>query len=74
MSESKSKWLLLPLAGLYGIGVGIRNILFNLGFLPVKSYNMPVISIGNITVGGTGKTPHTEFLIRALYLDMESGK
>ena len=43
-----------------------RNELFEMGILKSKSYDIPVISVGNITVGGTGKTPHTEYLIRLL--------
>lgn len=60
-----NEWL-LPLSWLYGIGVRIRNELFDMGILKSKSYDVPVISIGNITVGGTGKTPHTEYLVRLL--------
>ena len=58
--------LLLPLAWIYGLVVFIRNLLFDIGILPQRSYDVPVINIGNITVGGTGKTPHTEYLIRLL--------
>ena len=57
---------LLPLSWLYGLGVGIRNKLFDWKILPVETFNVPVISIGNLAVGGTGKTPHTEYLIRLL--------
>ena len=57
---------LLPLSWLYGIGVGFRNLLFEMGILRSRSYKTPVISVGNITVGGTGKTPHVEYLIRLL--------
>lgn len=71
MAQSSFRFLLLPFSGLYGLGVWIRNILFNAEILPSKSYDMPVISIGNITVGGTGKTPHTEYLIRALSKDYQ---
>ena len=60
-----NEWL-LPVAWFYGIGVRIRNELFEMGILKSKSYDIPVISVGNITVGGTGKTPHTEYLIRLL--------
>ena len=49
-----NEWL-LPVAWLYGIGVRIRNELFEMGILKSKSYDIPVISVGNITVGGTGK-------------------
>lgn len=58
-------WL-LPLAWLYGIGVNLRNKLFDRGWLRSKSFAVPVICIGNLAVGGTGKTPHTEYLIRLL--------
>jgi len=61
-----NKWL-LPLSWLYGVGVGFRNFLFDVGVLKSRSYATPVISVGNITVGGTGKTPHVEYLIRLLH-------
>lgn len=58
--------LALPLSWLYGLGTGLRNLLYNSGVLTSRSYGIPVISVGNIAVGGTGKTPHTEYLIRLL--------
>jgi tetraacyldisaccharide 4'-kinase len=61
------KLLLLPLAILYGIGVAVINGLYSIGLLRGVSFNVPVISIGNLSVGGTGKTPHTEYLIRLLH-------
>jgi len=61
------KLLLLPLAILYGLGVAILNGLYAIGLLRGVSFSIPVISIGNLTVGGTGKTPHTEYLIRLLH-------
>ena len=45
-------------AGYMGLIVGIRNELFELKILKTRRFNIPVISIGNITVGGSGKTPH----------------
>ncbi len=57
---------LRPLSWLYGLGVGLRNLLFEAGILKSHTYATPVISVGNITVGGTGKTPHVEYLIRLL--------
>lgn len=56
--------ILLPLSWIVGIGIRFRHLLFNLKILPVKSYAMPVISVGNLSLGGSGKTPHTEYLIR----------
>lgn len=61
-----TKVLLLPLSIIYGSIVEIRNFLFHLGILKSRSFSIPVICIGNITVGGTGKTPHTELLIAEL--------
>jgi len=58
--------LLLPLSPIYRMAVAIRNLLFNLNLLRSESFRIPVISVGNITVGGTGKTPHVEMLIRYL--------
>ena len=60
-----NKWL-LPLSWLYGLGVRLRNTMFDVGLLKTRSFQMPVISVGNITVGGSGKTPHVEFLISLL--------
>ncbi|MDR3062434.1 MAG: tetraacyldisaccharide 4'-kinase [Dysgonamonadaceae bacterium] len=57
---------LLPLSWLYGLGVWFRNKFFDWGILPGEEFSVPVISVGNIAVGGTGKTPHTEYLIRLL--------
>ena len=57
-----NEWL-MPLSWLYGVGVLVRNKLFDLGVLKQKSYSIPV---GNITVGGSGKTPHVEYLVNLL--------
>ena len=65
-----NKWL-YPLSFLYGMGVNLRNQLFDWNILPSESFDIPVICIGNITVGGTGKTPHTEYLIELLQKDFQ---
>ena len=57
-----NEWL-LPLSWIYGWGVRLRNQMFELGILKSRSFDIPVISVGNITVGGSGKTPHVEFLV-----------
>ena len=51
---------------IYGILTGLRNEFFNLKILSSREFDLPIISIGNITVGGTGKTPHTEYIARFL--------
>ena len=61
-----NKWL-LPFAWLYGLGVWLRNLLFDTGVIKSRRFDVPVISVGNITVGGSGKTPHVEYLIRLLH-------
>lgn len=58
--------ILAPLAWLYGLGVGVRNGMFRRGCLRERSFPMPVIAVGNLAVGGTGKTPHVEYLLRLL--------
>jgi tetraacyldisaccharide 4'-kinase len=58
--------LLYPFSLIYGAGTSIRNFLYDSGILPHHEFRMPVICVGNITVGGTGKTPHTEYLVELL--------
>lgn len=53
---------LYPLSLIYGVITGIRNFMYNTGILPSVEFRLPVICVGNITVGGTGKTPQTEYL------------
>ena len=60
------RFLLSPLALLYGIAIYIRNWLFDLGILKSHSFSTPTICVGNLTVGGTGKTPHIEYLVNLL--------
>lgn len=60
------KILLMPISLLYGLVVSLRNGMYKRGFLKGFTFNLPVISVGNLTVGGTGKSPHIEMLIRML--------
>jgi tetraacyldisaccharide 4'-kinase len=55
--------LLLPVAMLYGLGVTTRNLLYRIGLLRSVRFSMPVISVGNLAIGGTGKSPHIEYLL-----------
>lgn len=58
--------LLAPLAILYGLIVKIRNLMFDNGIFKSVSFDKPIICLGNITVGGTGKTPHAEYILKLL--------
>lgn len=60
------KYLLYPFSLLYGLVLWIRNRLYDNGMLTAVEFDLPVISVGNLSVGGTGKTPHVEYLIRLL--------
>jgi tetraacyldisaccharide 4'-kinase len=59
-------WVAFPVSLIYGIVVFIRNMLFDLNILKSQEFKIPIISVGNIAVGGTGKTPHVEYLISLL--------
>lgn len=60
------RYYLMPLAWIYGLLVWLRNLLYDYSILRSRKYNLPVICVGNVAAGGTGKTPHTEYLIRLL--------
>jgi len=60
------RWFLLPISLVYGIFTWLRNKLFDWHILPSKSFSIPTIGIGNINSGGTGKTPHVEYLAKLL--------
>jgi tetraacyldisaccharide 4'-kinase len=58
--------LLFPFAILYGFVTSLRNYLYDKGILRSYFFDIPVIAVGNLSVGGTGKTPQIEYLIRLL--------
>ena len=64
--QDRRNILLYPVSLIYGLITGFRNFLYNTKILPSYEFSIPVICIGNITVGGTGKTPHTEYIIELL--------
>ena len=55
--------LLYPFALIYGLITWVRNKLFDWGFLKQTKFEVPILSIGNLSMGGTGKTPHSEYFI-----------
>lgn len=59
-------YLLKPLAWVYGFITDVRNWLFDHNVLKSEQFEVPVVSVGNLTVGGTGKTPHVEYLVNML--------
>jgi tetraacyldisaccharide 4'-kinase len=60
------RYLLFPFSILYGFITSIRNYFYDYGVLKSNKYSIPVIAVGNLSVGGTGKTPQIEYLIRLL--------
>jgi tetraacyldisaccharide 4'-kinase len=63
------RWLLLPFSLLYGLVTVIRNWFYDAGLFKSKQFDLPVICVGNLEVGGAGKSPMTEYLIRLLKND-----
>lgn len=68
MTKNKliSNLLLLPTSKIYGLGVGIRNLMFKWRILKQREFDVPVVVVGNLAVGGTGKTPHVEYILELL--------
>lgn len=60
------KAILLPMSKIYGMVTGLRNCFFNWGIFKQRTFDVPVVVVGNIAVGGSGKTPHVEYIIEAL--------
>lgn len=65
--------ILYPVSLVYGLIIFVRNWLFDKEIIPSKSFDIPIISIGNLSVGGTGKTPHTEFLLSIFQEQFKTG-
>ncbi len=66
IQQTLLRLLLAPFSLLYGLGVSLRNFFYSQGILKSIEFNIPVISIGNLSVGGSGKSPHIEYLVRFL--------
>ena len=67
------RYLLAPFALLYWLGVWLRNAAYDLGLRRSQAVAIKSICVGNLTVGGTGKTPHTEYLLRLLQDEFQVG-
>lgn len=63
--------ILFPLSWIYGIVTSLRNLFYDKGWWESSVYAMPVICVGNLSVGGTGKSPMIEFLVEHLQTDYE---
>lgn len=61
--------LLFPVVPIYYMVSWLRNKMYDKGWLSSKSYELPIISVGNLSTGGTGKSPTIEYLIRLLHND-----
>lgn len=77
MAKSKYKYLrtltLLPLSKIYGMITYIRNKFFDWGLFRQTEFPIPVVVVGNIAVGGTGKTPHVEYILDTLRFNYKIG-
>lgn len=61
-----SKTILLPCSKIYGAVTYMRNKFFDWGILKQHEFDVPIVVVGNLTVGGTGKTPHVEHIVEAM--------
>ena len=66
MNDKLTKILLLPFTLLFGFGVKLRKLAYKTGLLKSIKFDFPIISVGNLNVGGTGKTPHISYLVKFL--------
>ena len=67
--DGRRSIFLYPFSAFYCIFTGIRNFLYDSGVMKSREFSIPVICVGNISVGGTGKTPHTEYIADLLRKD-----
>lgn len=58
--------LLYPISRLYGMGIAVRNKMFEYGMLKQQEFDIPIVVVGNLAMGGTGKTPHVEYIVESL--------
>ena len=58
--------ILLPFSWCYDGVTRLRNRAFDNGLLPTRRFDIPIIGVGNLAVGGTGKTPHTQWIVEQL--------
>ncbi|MCL2073435.1 MAG: tetraacyldisaccharide 4'-kinase [Marinilabiliaceae bacterium] len=65
--------LLLPFSWIFAVIIGLRNFFFDRGILKSEVFSLPIISVGNITLGGTGKTPLSEYIIRTFSGSLRCG-
>jgi tetraacyldisaccharide 4'-kinase len=72
VKQSPLIWLLLPLSKIYGLITDVRNCLFDNGLLSEYRPAVFTVSVGNLTVGGTGKTPMVEYLIKRFLMSAET--
>ena len=72
MAKTINYILLFPFSLLFGLISQIRNFLFDKGVLKSTKFDIPIICVGNLSVGGTGKTPHTEYILSLLQNDWKT--
>ena len=60
------KFILIPVSFLYGFLISLRNLCYDKKIFKSRTFSLPVINVGNLTMGGTGKTPHIEYLVRLM--------
>lgn len=67
------RFLLMPFSLIYGAAIAIRNAFYDVEILKSSRFSLPIISVGNLSIGGAGKTPHVEYLVQLLRPYLELG-